>query len=77
MSESKRVVLRVAAFVCFVLGLLLFLFETQSTGEAPERFRVTVSLDSLAIGGAATMFLALATLLVLYLWEWKKALKHF
>ena len=76
MNESKRVILRVAAFVCFVLGLLLFLFETQSTGEAPERFRLTVSMNPLAISGAATMFLALATLVILYLWEWKKHLKH-
>ena len=76
MNESKRVVLRVAAFVCFVLGLLLFLFETQSTGEAPERFRLTVSMNPLAIGGATAMFLALATLVILYLWEWKKHLRH-
>ncbi len=76
MNESKRVILRVAAIVCFVLGLLLFLFETQSSGEAPERFGVTVSIGPAAIGGAAAMILAVATLVILYLWEWRKHLKH-
>jgi hypothetical protein len=33
-------------------------------------------MDPLAIGGTAVMFLSLATLVILYLWEWKKHLKH-
>ncbi len=76
MSESKRVVLRVAAFVLFILGLMLFLFETRSTGEALERFKLIVSGNPLAIVGAAIAMLAMATLVVLYLWERKRHLEH-
>jgi hypothetical protein len=77
MNESKRVALRVALFACFILGLFLFLFETQSTGEAPERFTLVVSSDPLAIGGAVVMVLALASWASLYLWERKRHLSHF
>ena len=74
MSESKRVILRVVAFVCFVLGL--FLFETRSTGEAPETFKLIVSSNPLAIVGAALAALAVAGLVVLYLWERRRHLEH-
>jgi hypothetical protein len=77
MSESKRIALRVALFACFLLGLFLFLFETQSTGEAPERFTLVVSPTPLAIGGVALMVLILAAWASLYVWERKKHLKHF
>lgn len=77
MSESKRIVMRVVAFVCFILGLFLFLFETQSTGEAPERFRLMVSLNPLTICGAAMMVLALAGWVSIYLWERKRHMEHF
>jgi len=74
MSESKRVILRVVAFVCFVLGL--FLFETRSTGEAPETFKLIVSSNPLAIVGAELAALAVAGLVVLYLWERRRHLEH-
>jgi len=64
------------AFVCFVLGLMLFLFETRSTGEALERFKLIVSGDPLAIVGAAIATVAFATLTVLFLWERKRHLEH-
>jgi hypothetical protein len=75
MSESKRVFLRVAAFSSFVLGLMLFLFNTRSTGEAPETFKLVVSANPPAIVGAAVA--AIATLGILYLWERKRHLGHF
>lgn len=77
MNESKRIALRVGLFACFILGLFLFLFETQSTGEAPERFTLVVSPNPFAIGGMAIMIVALATWASLYLWERKRHLKHF
>jgi hypothetical protein len=77
MSESKRVFLRVAAFSSFVLGLMLFLFNTRSTGEAPETFKLVVSANPPAIVGAAVAALAIATLGILYLWERKRHLGHF
>ena len=76
MSESKRVIVRVVAFVCFVLGLMLFLVETRSTGEALETFKLTVSSNPLAIVGAAIAALAVAVLVALYLWERKRHLGH-
>jgi ABC-type xylose transport system permease subunit len=76
MSESKRVILRVAAFACFVLGLMLFLFETRSTGEAPQTFKLMVSSNPLAIVGAAVAAIAVTALVVLYLWERKRHLEH-
>jgi hypothetical protein len=76
MSESKRVVLRITAFVCFVLGLMLFLFETRSTGEAPQTFKLIVSSNPLAFVGAAIAALAAAALVALYLWERKRHLEH-
>ncbi len=76
MSESKRVVLRVVAFLCFILGLMLFLFETRSTGEAPQTFKLIVSSNPLAIIGAAIVALAVAVLVTLYFWERKRHLEH-
>ncbi len=77
MNESKRIALRVVLFSCFILGLLLFLFETQSTGEAPEHFTLIVSSNPLAIIGLAAMALALLAWGSLYLWEQKKHLGRF
>jgi uncharacterized membrane-anchored protein len=76
-SELKRVVLRVAAFAFFVLGLMLFLFETRSTGEAPETFKLIVSSNPLAVVGAALAALAIAGLVILYFWERRRHLEHF
>ncbi len=76
MSESNRVILRVVAFVCFVLGLMLFLFQTQSTGEAPQTFKLIVSGNPLAIVGAAVAAIAATVLVALYLWERKRHLEH-
>jgi uncharacterized membrane-anchored protein len=75
-SELKRVVLRVAAFAFFVLGLMLFLFETRSTGEAPETFKLIVSSNPLAVVGAALAALAIAGLVILYFWERRRHLEH-
>ena len=76
MRDSKRVVLRVAAFACFILGLMLFLFETRSTGEAPQTFKLIVSSNPLAFIGAAIAVLAVAALVSLYLWERKRHIEH-
>lgn len=77
MNESKRVIVRVAGFVCFVLGFILFLFETRSSGEAPQTFRLAVTSNPLAIVSAAIAGLALMVLVVLFFWERKKYLEHF
>ena len=76
MSESKRDGLRVTAFVCLALGVMLFLLEARSTGEAPETFKLLLSSNPLAIVGAALAILAVAALVALSLWEQKRHLKH-
>ncbi len=76
MSESTRTVLQVAAGVCFVLGLLLFLNETRSTGVAPETFKLIVSTSAASIVGGAVAVLAAAAMVLLYFLERKRTLKH-
>jgi ABC-type xylose transport system permease subunit len=76
MSESTRTVLQVTVGVCFLLGLLLFLNETRSTGEAPETFKLIVSTSAASIVGGAVAVLALVAMLVLYFLERKRTLKH-
>lgn len=76
MSESTRTVLQVTAGVCFVLGLLLFLNETRSTGVAPETFKLTVSTSAASIVGGAVAVLAAVAMVVLYFSGRKKILRH-
>ena len=76
MSESRRIGFRVAASIGLVLGLMMFLIETRSTGEAPETFKVFVSSGPVAIVGAAIVVLAAAALVVLYLGERKRVPRH-
>jgi len=77
MNESKRVVLRVVLFSSFVLGLMLFLLETRSAGEAPERFSLFVASGPVTFASASIMVLALGAWVGLYLWERKRHLRHF
>lgn len=77
MNESKRDIMRTSAVGGFVLGLLFFLSETQSTGEALQRFKLVVSESTLAIGGITLMVLAVAALAILFMWEHKRHLGHF
>jgi hypothetical protein len=63
-------------YCCFVAGLGLFLSQTRSTGEALERFKLIVLAYLLAIVGATIAVLAVAALVVLYLWERKRHFEH-
>lgn len=76
MSDSTRTGLQIAVGVCFVLGLMLFLNETRSTGEAPETFKLIVSTSAASIVGGAVAVLAAIAMVVLYFLERKKNLKH-
>jgi hypothetical protein len=76
MSESKRTWLQIAAAMCFVFGLMLFLKETRSTGEALEVFKLIVSLSTISIVGIALAVVAAAMLIVLYVGGRKETLKH-
>jgi hypothetical protein len=76
MSESRNTVLRVAASICFVIGLIVFLSATRSAGEAPETFRLSVLAGSEPIIGAAIALLAATVLVVLLIWERRRIPKH-
>ena len=72
MSDSRKAALRIVGSVVFVLGLLLFLAETRSTGESLETFKLFVSSDVASIVGGAVAMLAAAELIFLYFWGRKK-----
>ena len=76
MSDSRKVALQVVGSVVFVLGLLLFLIETRSTGESLETFKLILSPNALSIVGAAVAVLALAELVFLHFWERHRTTKH-
>ncbi|MEK9137411.1 MAG: hypothetical protein AAB393_09845 [Bacteroidota bacterium] len=68
-SEEKHG--EVASWLSLALGMMLFLNETRSTGEALERFRLIVHLNALSVIGGATALAGVAVLLVLFLASWK------
>jgi hypothetical protein len=76
MLEQTRTGFQVAAWVSFVVGLLVFLIETRSTGAAPETFKLTVSLNIVSIGGASLALIAAIALVVLYFGDLKRMLIH-
>ena len=76
MTESRRSGLQIAAWVCLVVGLMLFLIETRSTGEALENFKLIVSASAVSIVGASVAVLAAAALAALYFLGQKRNLKH-
>lgn len=76
MKESTKTGFGVTFFMCFVIGLILFLLETRHTGEALERFNLIVLWSTISIVGIILGVAALAALVVLYFPELKKTLKH-
>ena len=62
---EKLVRARLGAIICFVVGLLLFLTQTRSSGEAPETLRFFVDkgillVIGIALVGISVVFLALS-----------------
>ncbi len=76
MLEQRRTGFQVAAWMSFVVGLLFFLFETRSTGEAPETFKLAVPLNMVSIGGATLAIVAAIVLMILYFGDIKRMLIH-
>ena len=73
MVHSRRVWLQVAIWVCLTIGLLLYLNETHSAGEAIERFKLILTAS---LVGAALVVAGAIALIVLQLLERRKNLKH-
>jgi len=74
--ETRRSDLQITAGACFVVGLVLFLVDARSTGQALENFRLIVSTSAVSIVGASLAALAAVALVVLYFLGRKKSLKH-
>lgn len=72
MRESTKIRVQGVAVVCFIVGLMLFLNETRSTGEAPERFKLFISTSTVSIMGATLVLIALVMLAVVYALSRKK-----
>ena len=73
MAQSRRVWLHVAMWSCFIIGLFLFLNETDSAGGAIERFRLILTAS---LVGATLLGVEAIALTVLRLLERRKNLKH-
>lgn len=76
MLDPTKSWLHVVAWMSLVVGLLVFLMDTRSTGEAPEAFKLMVSTDFFSIAGAALAVVAACVLVVLHLADFKRILKH-
>ncbi|HLG32525.1 MAG TPA: hypothetical protein VI362_05765 [Ignavibacteriaceae bacterium] len=76
MKESTKNGLGVTFGMCFVIGLILFLTETRTTGEALERFNLAVLSSTISTVGIILGVAALVGLVVLYFPELKKTLKY-
>lgn len=77
MNDSQRTALRLIGSVVFVLGLLLFLIESRSTGQSLETFTLTLSPDAVSIIGAAAVGLAVVDLVFAHFWHRKRTtMKH-
>lgn len=76
MKESTKTGLGGTFVVCFVIGLMLFLLETRSTGEALERFNLFIIWSTVSIVGIILAGVSLVVLVVLYFSELKKKFKN-
>jgi ABC-type antimicrobial peptide transport system permease subunit len=75
MKESTKDSLGVTLGICFVIGLLLFLTETRSTGEALQRFNLKLIWSAISIVGITLWVGSIIALIVLYFPDLKKILK--
>ncbi|MBI3580226.1 MAG: hypothetical protein HY276_03540 [Ignavibacteriales bacterium] len=72
MSETKKLWLQVASGGCSVVGLMLFLSQTDSRGEAPQSFKLLVPMNEITVMGMILVFLGLAAIIVLQFMKEKK-----
>ncbi len=71
MKESRWQTGLIMTALCFMAGVLLFLSEVQSTGEAPQRFGLTITWSIVSMVGAVLILIAIAGAIALYLSERK------
>ncbi len=65
MNESRWQTAAATTALCFIAGLLLFLSDVYSTGEAPQRFQGTMTWSPVSIAGPALLLAAVGGALIL------------
>jgi hypothetical protein len=76
MLGQTRQWMDVTAWVALVIGLMLFLMETHSTGEALEVLTLKVLPNAISVTGVALAVAAIVALVVLHLGDLRRMLKH-
>lgn len=76
MNDTKRAVLRVVCSLALVLGSLLVLAETRSTGEALESLKVMLLPGPVSTIGAGIVALSVMGFVALHFWELKATPRH-
>jgi len=66
MTGSTRLGIQITSWILLVAGLVMFLWETRSAGEALETFKLSISLSTVAIAGAVVVVLSVIALVALY-----------
>lgn len=59
MTEPRRFGTLITAVVSFAVGLLLFLMDIRSSGEAPQTFRVKFELTETSEAGIVLMLISM------------------
>jgi len=72
---EKQVHLRVFAAVCFIIGSLLFLTQTRSSGVAPEVLKLSLEANTVLFIGLGLIVIAAVLVIVSFLVSGEKANK--
>jgi hypothetical protein len=75
-TESRKTIVRVVAWLALAVGMMLLLNEAHSSGEALETFKLVFSSNAGTLFGATIVFLATAALVAVHFGDIKRILKH-
>jgi len=75
-TESRKTIVRVVAWLALAVGMMLLLNEAHSSGEALETFKLVFSSNAGTLFGATIVFLAAAALVAVHFGDIKRILKH-
>ena len=76
MTNSKRNIADVGAWLFLGAGVLCFLSATRSSGEALERFKLIVSSGAVSLLSLGLMALGMVALIVLHFGQIRRTLRH-
>ncbi|MDD8019461.1 MAG: hypothetical protein PHP42_13895 [Bacteroidota bacterium] len=75
-TESKRTIVQVMAWLVLAAGMMLLLNDAHSSGESLESFKLVFSSNAETLIGTAIVFFAAIALVGLYFNDIMKILKH-